>query len=536
MLEQAQRSLSKFLEENPEIQKAGDGVPVPEPLRNLREQIALLQRAIELRGKQIDWEPITALGGRTSATTPTGGVMREEGRPISGAPLKGIVVGTMSYNLARAKAEAAFSRFLERHSGNESEWLGAAVDYLRTITDGLVADFLPSFAINPTFDLRCFRGGIDSAIRDLWEREFCKQAFASEFNYGRDGSEYAFEAAVRTPEMRTLWEQVETDFWTRHAAYLEHCESSGEPTAAESFRKVEVTGAKPDKQPAEASDPARSRLAATPFKGFAEGAMVVSNCWRDLEAQFRALDPSGILGVRCHYKTGNQGRYDYQITGADDGARLNFERLARLAGAALCPGRDCDSLHLWLDTLRERCKNIESGDPVPLSLEEAFIFERIGRACEESANLCVRLAIEAFETDRQGTRTMDTTGEANHPEAGPTASGTNPAESHGKGRKRGPKPDHEAASRVAEIVARVASNCEWRSKLNELGEALAHGVCSASDPEICDVSDHEKVPLPRGWKLKGHNWLNPPDRATMVKAIEYRLEIARKKPTNETLS
>ena len=74
---------------------------------------------------------------------------------------------------------------------------------------------------------------------------------------------------------------------------------------------------------------------------------------------------------------------------------------------------------------------------------------------------------------------------------------------NGKGRKRGPKPDHKSAARLAEIVARVAPDGDWRSKLDELGPALYHGVCHASDPETCVASDHEKIPLPRGWSQKG---------------------------------
>ena len=72
--------------------------------------------------------------------------------------------------------------------------------------------------------------------------------------------------------------------------------------------------------------------------------------------------------------------------------------------------------------------------------------------------------------------------------------------------------------------------------MGELGEALDRGVCNASEQKTCDASDHEKIPLPRGWKQKHNDWPNPPDRATMVKAIEYRLRTARNKPITETLS
>jgi hypothetical protein len=111
------------------------------------------------------------------------------------------------------------------------------------------------------------------------------------------------------------------------------------------------------------------------------------------------------------------------------------------------------------------------------------------------------------------------------------------ARTESKGRKRGPKPDHKTFARVREIVDRIAPDGDWRSKLDALGEALDHGVCNDPDPEACPATDHDKIPFPRGWsREKGGNWSHPPDRATMVKAIEYRLEAARKKPINETLS
>jgi hypothetical protein len=105
-------------------------------------------------------------------------------------------------------------------------------------------------------------------------------------------------------------------------------------------------------------------------------------------------------------------------------------------------------------------------------------------------------------------------------------------------RKRGPTPDITTAQRIANIVARVAPDGEWRSnsRLDDLSIALDHGVCDASDSTTCEASDHEKIPIPRGWRQKGNDWLNLPDRATMVKAIEYRLMTARKNPLAETPS
>ena len=88
-----------------------------------------------------------------------------------------------------------------------------------------------------------------------------------------------------------------------------------------------------------------------------------------------------------------------------------------------------------------------------------------------------------------------------------------------EGRKRGPKPfGEEVPQQVALIVDRVAPNGDWRSKLPDVQEAL----------------DEDKIPLPRGWKQKGADWLDPPDKPTLVKAIKERLKRVRGKSKTET--
>ncbi len=112
--------------------------------------------------------------------------------------------------------------------------------------------------------------------------------------------------------------------------------------------------------------------------------------------------------------------------------------------------------------------------------------------------------------------------ESRRMEAGPAA---NAAKSNGKGRKRGPKPDDKGAALVAEIVAQVAPDGDWRSKVDD----------------ICEALDVARVPFPRRWWRRDRScsgWADYDERANAVKAIEYRLEIAkqRKKATPETLS
>jgi hypothetical protein len=94
-----------------------------------------------------------------------------------------------------------------------------------------------------------------------------------------------------------------------------------------------------------------------------------------------------------------------------------------------------------------------------------------------------------------------------------------------KGGKRGPKPDFDMVSRVAEIVACVAPGRDWRAKLDD----------------VCEALDEADIPFPSRWRKQDKScrgWTDYNERANAVKAIEYRLEIAkqRKKATSETLS
>jgi hypothetical protein len=90
----------------------------------------------------------------------------------------------------------------------------------------------------------------------------------------------------------------------------------------------------------------------------------------------------------------------------------------------------------------------------------------------------------------------------------------------GQGLKRGPQPDFESAARVAEIVARMAPNGDWRARLDD----------------ICDALDKDQIPFPTRWRKRDRScdgWVDYDERANAVKAIEYRLEAAkqRKKTT-----
>jgi hypothetical protein len=91
-------------------------------------------------------------------------------------------------------------------------------------------------------------------------------------------------------------------------------------------------------------------------------------------------------------------------------------------------------------------------------------------------------------------------------------------------RRRGPKPDYEMAQRVAAIIERTVPGGDWRSRLDE----------------VCEALDDEHVPVPSTWRRNRNcrNWSLCLERDVVVKAIEYRLQQARqrKKGAPETFS
>ena len=117
------------------------------------------------------------------------------------------------------------------------------------------------------------------------------------------------------------------------------------------------------------------------------------------------------------------------------------------------------------------------------------------------------------------------------PETVPGAAQVEPAGASGTAtitpKKRGPKPGHETAARVAEIVATVVKNGDWKDKLEE----------------VCSALDKAELPYPKTWPrrdLKLTSWADGAtfEPALAKKAIEHLLKLAkqRKKSPPETLS
>jgi hypothetical protein len=69
---------------------------------------------------------------------------------------------------------------------------------------------------------------------------------------------------------------------------------------------------------------------------------------------------------------------------------------------------------------------------------------------------------------------------------------------------------------VATVVARVAPDGDWRSKLDD----------------VCEALDEEQIPPPKRWRSHdrtSRQWSDYLDRAILVKAIEYRLRTASRR-------
>ncbi|MGB7722296.1 MAG: hypothetical protein WBL65_20515 [Bryobacteraceae bacterium] len=95
--------------------------------------------------------------------------------------------------------------------------------------------------------------------------------------------------------------------------------------------------------------------------------------------------------------------------------------------------------------------------------------------------------------------------------------------SKGQRRKRGPERNYETATRVAEVVERVAPDDKWRSKLDDLLMAL----------------DDAEIPRPKTWQPKHgyRSWYaavadnTTRGRHMAIEAIKHHLKRAKEKPT-----
>jgi hypothetical protein len=255
----------------------------------------------------------------------------------------------------------------------------------------------------------------------------------------------------------------------------------------------------------------------------AAGAMATDSAfWRRLREDFESLQPGQFSVIwSSRPPVGYDGEPLQSLWSwwrfPGDSLRARLSAMALKGAKAL----GYDSEDLWFDELRRSdfvnfkvTGRSQAAQPDGTMIE--WEFGSIDDVVRESITLCHILEAGGSESTPKG---------SSRDAEGIGAGLAQPAsEVPIKGRKRGPKPDYETASRVAEIVARVAPDGDWRSKRDE----------------ICEALDNETIPFPAKWRRdrRCRCWSDCIEAPIVIKAIEYRLETAkqRSQPTPETLS
>lgn len=209
---------------------------------------------------------------------------------------------------------------------------------------------------------------------------------------------------------------------------------------------------------------------------------------------------------------------------ATESLQARFELLAAEAGIALGSPSGTSPHVYWLHRLFVDLR-ANNSQHIRIYNEGGGIIERL---FEASATYCARLNRQSLENavsvrERSETRnevaTKVAANRGDGAELSEAESRTPPQRGADRAEpgtppspKRGPKPDYETAGRVAEIVARVAGEDQWRSKLDD----------------ICLELDESTIPRPKTWKARGHgDWFDAlSERHLVEKAIAHHLELA----------
>ena len=328
-------------------------------------------------------------------------------------------------------------------------------------------------------------------------------------------------------------------------------------------RWAEVVTQKPTQTTGENTNSAASAqlVGGLAIQGRAAGGIDQAEFWRRCEQDFHRYGnaENEHLVVRWDASSGDIWTFE----GTPYSARA-FKVLANQAGSALTGEEGPEAWEVWLDALRLR----KYDSRIPQTSEERLkqqvrrtrgLLAGVGRGrgalaaalakrrdeaegkamrlfeasngsittpFKNSALLCLELAAEALNKpegpDEAGADQYDWAALILDPILGgePTSDAIelqgdgNPSETPYRP-KRGPVPDYGTATRVAEIVDRIAGGEPWRQRLDD----------------ICDELDEKKVRCPKTWKAKGYrNWSTCGERHLVVEAIRDRLKLAKEKP------
>ena len=238
--------------------------------------------------------------------------------------------------------------------------------------------------------------------------------------------------------------------------------------------------------------------------------------WRDVEQRFGALQVDCGDSLQASWMEAGNGTTDYlwRLKGASESANKMFIWLADRAAVEL--GHKAGAgWRYWLDLLKRDSPNhrnlkLQGFDSDGAGVETAG--GTILRLCGASAQYCI--CCESRMISKLRRKSEEKSEEKMMPAASMTPIGSSMlGVTSGRG-KPGPKADPERASRVAEIVAKIAPDGKWKDHLDDLCEAL----------------DDAQVIVPRAWKENGlRSWLDCEDRERVVKTIMYQLKVAKKK-------
>jgi hypothetical protein len=231
------------------------------------------------------------------------------------------------------------------------------------------------------------------------------------------------------------------------------------------------------------------------------------NPWKKIYNDFKALldEEDRIVRQRvpqelsyAYVTNAESGEVDCWVQSMPTEVLLaGFELVAAEAGRALGapPGTPAQKFwlhHIFLDL------RTNNSDHIHIYSNTVGTIERL---LEASAIYCLRLDRQALDGAVIPSESAADFIATPLPEAGIPSRG-----------KRGPKPSYENALRVAEVVARVAGNSKWFSRLDE----------------ICLELDEQAIPRPKTWKKRGHvDWFDAlSERPLVVKAIAHHLKLA----------
>jgi hypothetical protein len=152
---------------------------------------------------------------------------------------------SVSFEYARAKAEADLGVFLEGDCHDIPDLLRAADRYLETLTDGLIARHLRPDSEDPDRAVEDFRSAIRAVEKYLWKEYLAPLAFVH--NLDLDEIDLFVGHA---PILSRRWDHAVTDLWSQRAEHLAML--GGEPLPSAAFASSDT---KPSVESARAGPP-----------------------------------------------------------------------------------------------------------------------------------------------------------------------------------------------------------------------------------------------------------------------------------------